>query len=117
ILYTHTLKIIEGIRPWVVFMENVPEMETCHAGAYHNDFLECLRKLGYTPRHWTVNAADYGVPQHRNRLIYLAYREEMEKIPACPPPTHNHSSELRPWVTVEEAIADLPPRQAGDNED
>jgi len=116
-LYTHTLKIIEGIRPWVVFMENVPEMETCHQGTYHSDFLECLRKLDYVPQYWTVDAANYGVPQHRNRLIYLAYRREMGKIPTCPPQTHGNSLELHPWITVEEAIGDLPPRQAGDNED
>lgn len=117
ILYTHTLKMIESIRPWVVFMENVPEMETCHEGAYHSDFLERLRQLDYIPQYWTVDAADYGVPQHRNRLIYLAYRKEMGKVPICPPQTHGICSELLPWVTVEDAIADLPLREAGDNVD
>ncbi|HEU5376045.1 MAG TPA: DNA cytosine methyltransferase [Ktedonobacteraceae bacterium] len=117
VLYTHTLKMIRGIRPWVVFMENVPEMETCHDGIYHTDFLACLEQLGYTPRYWTVDAADYGVPQHRQRLVYLAYRNEMGVLPQCPPPTHGEASGLFPWVTVEEAIADLPARSAGVTEE
>ncbi len=113
VLYTHTLKMIRAIRPWTVFMENVPEMETCHGGVYHTDFLACLEDLGYVARHWTVNAANYGVPQHRHRLVYLAYRKDMGKIPQCPSLTHGEAPGLLPWITVEEAISDLPQRAAG----
>jgi len=113
-LYAHVLKMIAGIQPWIVFMENVPEMETCFGGEFHQDFLNRLRNLGYSPSYWTVNTASYGVPQHRQRLIYLAYRTDMGKTPRCPPKTHGEEPELLPWVTVEQAIQDLPPRQAGE---
>ena len=116
-LYLQTLRMIREIRPWVVFMENVPEMATTLEGAYHKDFLANLAVLGYVARHWTVDAADYGVPQRRERLIYLAYRTEMMKIPTCPAATHGAQAALTPWVTVENAIGDLPSRLAGKGPD
>lgn len=116
-LYTHTLRMVEGIRPWIIFMENVPEMETYQGGEHHKDFLTRLERLGYVSQHWIVNAADYRVPQHRYRLIYLAYREEMKKVPVLPSPNYGVKPGLKPWVTVEEAIADLPTRHTGQGPD
>lgn len=116
-LYLHTLKMVAGIRPWVVFMENVPEMQTYKDGVYHTDFIRRLGRLGYIVKFWTVNAADYGVPQLRYRLIYLAYRKRMQKIPHLPTPSHGHQPGTQPWVTVQDAIDDLPPRRAGDKID
>lgn len=116
-LYKPLLNFIEVIKPWVVLVENVPEMETFSNGKYHFDFLKRLKKSGYVVRHWIINSANYGVPQHRFRLIYLAYRKEMQKIPKCPPLTHGEEPSLLPWITVEDAIKDLPTREAGDNRD
>lgn len=116
-LYKHTLRIINKIKPWVVFMENVPDMESYEGGIYHLDFLERLEQIGYAAKFWTVNAADYGVPQIRHRLIYLAYRKEMNKSPRLPEQTHGDQPGLHSWVTGEEAIGDLPPRYAGQEED
>lgn len=116
-LYKHTLKLISGIKPWVVFMENVPEMATYEGGKYHDDFLNQLKTLGYVHQHWTVNTANYGVPQKRFRLIYLAYRQEMNKIPECPAITHGDSPNLKEFITVKDAIGDLPSKKAGDEKD
>jgi DNA (cytosine-5)-methyltransferase 1 len=113
-LYSHTLRVIKGVFPWVVFMENVPEMETISNGEYHVDFIERLHKLGYRVGYWVVNAADYGVPQCRNRLIYLAYRNDLGLQPHCPDRTHGGESNLKPYVSVSDAISDLPERNAGD---
>jgi site-specific DNA-cytosine methylase len=62
-------------------MENVPEMESYHGGVYHADFLDGLEELGYTSKHWTVDAAAYGVPQHRNRLVYLVLQRDFKARP------------------------------------
>ncbi len=115
-LYQPILKMIKVIQPWVVFMENVPEMKTHRNGIHHSLFLKQLEELGYKIGHWIVDAANYGVPQHRTRLIYLAYRKKMRITPRYPVPTHSDTPGLRSWVSVEDAIADLPPRQAGDEE-
>ena len=41
----------------------------------------------------------------------------MQKIPECPPIVHGEEPSLLPWITVEDAIKDLPTRNAGDNRD
>ena len=116
-LYKPLLKLVEVIKPWSALVENVPEMETYANGKYHSDFLKELRNLGYIVQYWIVNSASYGVPQHRFRLIYLAYRREMNKIPQLPPITYGENEGLLSWVTVESAIKDLPIRNAGEKRD
>lgn len=70
---------------------------------------------------WRVlNAADYGVPQTRKRVITIAYNDYLQPPdPWFPPTTHAETAtttldgrQLDEWMTVQEAIGDLPP--AGD---
>src|SRR5262245_53571836 len=58
-LYQHVLRMIKYIRPWVVFMENVPDLLMHHDGEYHYDVLQQLSGMGYVARHWVVDAADF----------------------------------------------------------
>jgi len=64
----------------------------------------------------TLNAADYGVPQTRKRVITVAIRED-QPVPSqwYPSPTHAETAtttlageSLEEWVTVQDAIGDLP---------
>jgi DNA (cytosine-5)-methyltransferase 1 len=68
-------KLIEAIEPDIISMENVPRLKSYDDGTVMNDFREVLERNDYhitcRPR---VNAADYGVPQSRHRLILLASR-------------------------------------------
>jgi DNA (cytosine-5)-methyltransferase 1 len=62
-------RFVNVLRPRAVMLENVP-------GLARNDrfrrFRSRLRKLGYVGEWRVLNAADYGVPQRRRRLIYVA---------------------------------------------
>ncbi|MGB9299792.1 MAG: DNA cytosine methyltransferase [Anaerolineae bacterium] len=62
-------RVVETLRPRAVMMENVP-------GLAHDDsfsaFCGKMEKLGYLGHHLILDAAEYGVPQRRRRLIYLA---------------------------------------------
>jgi len=62
-------RIASQIRPDFVTMENVPHLK--NQSVFH-DFLACLKKDGYQVSSRVVDAADYGVPQRRNRLVLLA---------------------------------------------
>ncbi len=53
-----------------------------------------------------VDAASYGVPQHRNRVIIVGFRSDVEASWAFPQPTHGNG--LLPWVTLGEAIDNVP---------
>jgi DNA (cytosine-5)-methyltransferase 1 len=68
-----------------------------------------LRDLGYAWDFWHLNAADYGVPQTRKRLILVAQRDGLP--PNRPEPTHRNGGDLflPPWVSWYDALADLIP--------
>lgn len=64
-----------------------------------------------------VNAADYGVPQHRHRVFFIGFRADLPTEWSFPKPTHADLStstarksgqKFLPWLTLKEAIRDLP---------
>ncbi|NYE64065.1 site-specific DNA-cytosine methylase [Duganella sp. 1224] len=74
------------------------------------DMLE--KDLGYNVKVAIVNCADYGVPQLRERAVFIATSVGTASLPM---PTHADPLDVNalgtgrmPWVTVEEAIRDLP---------
>lgn len=95
-------RIIAECKPDIVSMENVPEL--IHEKVFI-DFLETLKTEGYYVTYSVVNAADYGVPQRRKRLLLLGSRSGDIKLIS---PTHSHPK------TVIEAIGSLPPVSAGE---
>ena len=96
--------LVEGVRPNIVSMENVPQLATERVFA---DFLENLQRLGYSVSWKIVNCADYGVPQNRKRLVLLAS-------------LHGEINLLEPfydeenYITVADAIGNLPPIHDGE---
>ncbi|MCJ2084303.1 DNA cytosine methyltransferase [Methylobacterium sp. J-090] len=95
-------RIIEGLKPDVVSMENVPRVALHPVFA---EFVERLRNAGYHVRYDKVRADHYGVPQKRARLVLLAsLHGHVELVP----PTHRKHPR-----TVRDAIGDLPALVAG----
>lgn len=88
-------RFVIALRPKAVMVENVPGL------AEDNRFKIFLRKMkihGYIGEHKVLDAADYGVPQRRRRLIYVAGLGKM--IPFAKP--------LKKRKTVLDAIGNLP---------
>jgi DNA (cytosine-5)-methyltransferase 1 len=107
-----------ALRPKAVTLENVVGMRYAEDGKLDEEFSNDLVDLGYSVTSDAVNAADYGVPQHRVRLLYVAYREDLGIEPRIPEPTHGATSEpgRRAYVTATQAIGDLPAREPGGRE-
>lgn len=63
------LRFIEVMSPRAVMLENVPGLALDRR---FKIFCRSMQKLGYVGEHKILDAADYGVPQRRRRLIYLA---------------------------------------------
>lgn len=87
-LYLRYLDYVDAFRPLALLVENVPDVIN-HGG--HNvphEMCEVLEELGYVARYTLLNAANYGVPQMRDRMFLLAYREEIGTVPTFPAPTH-----------------------------
>lgn len=110
------LEVAEALRPKFLVIENVPQMLNHgfdgRLGKLSEIVIDMLEKdLGYRVEVAVVNSADYGVPQLRERAIFIASSIGPASLP---PPTHRDPSklvegmDLLPWVTVGDAIGDLP---------
>ncbi|MHB8585228.1 MAG: DNA cytosine methyltransferase [Thermoplasmatota archaeon] len=108
------LQIIRDIRPRFVAFENVPGiLEPRHRRRF-DLMVAALRRIGYHVTQGVLEAADYGVPQFRRRLVVVADRD---CVPVLPTPTHAEvprRGETRKHRTVRDAIADLPRLRAGE---
>jgi DNA-cytosine methyltransferase len=109
------LEVAAALNPKVIVIENVPQFLSHYhdgkRGGIAQQVEEILGELGYDSTCGILNAADYGVPQLRQRAVIIASR--LGKI-TLPMPTHTEREMLpgsgcQPWVSVEEAIGDLPP--------
>jgi DNA (cytosine-5)-methyltransferase 1 len=108
------LELAAALNPKVIVIENVPQFLSHYhdgkRGGIAQQVEEVLGELGYEVACGILNAADYGVPQLRQRAVIIASR--LGKI-TLPMPSHGErelvaGSGTLPWVTVEDALADLP---------
>lgn len=97
-------RLIRGVQPELVTMENVPDV-TKHE-VYH-DFVAELKGQGYQVWANAVYCPDYGIPQSRTRHVLLASKLGAIQIIK---PTHNPDK----YITVGDTIGSLPKLKAGE---
>lgn len=110
------LRIVEEMKPLAFVLENVPGLAKGIGKPLFTQILQRLNELGYQTVYDVVNTADYGVPQRRKRLVLIGTNSPDIRL-AFPPKTNldpSKSDELPAWITVKEAISDLPPIKAGE---
>ncbi|HEX8105190.1 MAG TPA: DNA cytosine methyltransferase [Solirubrobacteraceae bacterium] len=112
-LLEHYVRIVDEARPRMFVLENVFALAySNHNRPWLEFLLESFDALGYRVAQRSLLAADYGVPQRRQRLIIVG---SLDGTPALPDPTHTGPHERRIWtqgalashVTAGEALADL----------
>jgi DNA (cytosine-5)-methyltransferase 1 len=117
-----------------IIVENVPESVNFGPLNIPDEICRELTNFGYKANWSILNAADYGVPQIRERVFVIAWKSDEEIEPEFPIPTHNlngqffqsrqknkrlqesqyyvspprHPDNARHWLTVRDAISDLP---------
>ena len=112
---------LAALQPRVATMENVVGMTNITSN-FMDRVAGAFRTAGYRVRWRVLNAADYGVPQTRRRVITVGVREDIGPPSRWfPAPTHAETAtttldgdELAAWVTVADAIGDLA-RPVGDH--
>jgi DNA (cytosine-5)-methyltransferase 1 len=100
----HMLRVIEGVLPRVVLIENVPGFAGEGLRLIETGIAKINKRCGvaYRISSAILDAADFGVPQHRRRVIIVIDRDGREF--AMPTPTHVESGQgLRPYVTAWDA--------------
>lgn len=95
-------RLVREVKPQIVSMENVPELAKEQVFI---DFINTLKEQNYYVTYKVVNAADYGVPQRRKRLLLLASSEKKIKLIE---PTHKKE------ITVRDVIFGLSHIGAGE---
>jgi DNA-cytosine methyltransferase len=77
-------RLVNSVYPVFFVMENVPSV------ADRAEFAAALAALRGRYRIWhgILNAASYGLPQSRQRVLVIGYRHDTGATPSCPPPTH-----------------------------
>lgn len=112
-LLSYYLRVLEAARPRTFILENVFGLAYRRQGSepWLAHLLDGASRLGYQVQHRVLLAADYGVPQLRQRVFILGGRDH---LPPLPEPTHSgpherrhYKRDLLPHVTAGEAIADL----------
>jgi DNA (cytosine-5)-methyltransferase 1 len=102
------LRAVRDVRPRVFIMENVRGLTFAKNRPYLDSVLASLRALGYTVDWRVLNAADFGVPQTRQRVFVVG---RLDGPVVWPLPTHADGGGpgLRPWVSLLEALPGLSP--------
>lgn len=124
-LFEHYLRIVRGLRPKTLIMENVPGILTIGDGSVIDTIKAELKTLGYESDVKILSAEEFGTPQVRRRVFIVASRigAPGQLIPL---PTHRSADPrknkagqrkgLKHLVTVHKAIGDLPSISNGGGE-
>lgn len=128
VLYRAVIALAEEMKPRFVVIENVPGMRHVEGRSFVASINDALREAGYDSDAHLLRACDYGVPQLRRRMLFIAQRADAGPAPARPASTHcpgNHCPQKcgkdnpgancgrTPTPTVLDTLYDLPTLPAG----
>ena len=105
LLFDAFVRLVDELQPKVVVMENVKSMLTMYGGRYADFAVRRFYEVGYRVYRKVLDAASFGVPQHRQRVFFVATR--LDHKFAFPCPTHGLHPTLNPFATVGQRIMDL----------
>lgn len=109
-LYKQLIRVIREKKPKFFVAENVKGILSLGKGKIIEMIISDFENLGYNVQKRVLNAADYGVPQTRQRVIIVGVRKDLDFTYHYPVPTHNQNGEngLKQWVSVDEALKPFP---------
>ena len=107
-LFHEYVRVIKHLKPYFFVAENVHGIIHQRNKAAFDAILEMLEECGYKLSWKLLNASDYGVPQDRERVFIVGYREDLGRTFSFPEP-------LKDKMTLEEAIGDLAKEKLGNS--
>lgn len=115
-LYLEMLRIIKAKQPKFFVAENVKGILSLGKGSIIEMIMNDFKNVGYRVEYKLLNAADYGVPQTRQRVFIVGVRNDLDFEYKYPDPTHQEYSKidlfnldnLPKWISVGEALKDIP---------
>lgn len=110
-LFMQYKRILLILQPKAFVFENVVGILSMDRGRLFEQVKKEFEEIGYTLKYKVLDAVDYGVPQHRERVILVGFKGENKY--EYPLPTHG--SGLKPYVTLRQSIGDLPVLKSGES--
>ncbi|MGB1158809.1 MAG: Alw26I/Eco31I/Esp3I family type II restriction adenine-specific DNA-methyltransferase [Porticoccaceae bacterium] len=118
-LFVHYKKLLEEVSPDGFVFENVAGLLSMEKGKVFERVKSEFSSVMTNLTGWVLNSEDYAIPQRRKRVILVGSKEAKFKVfPPAPKTSNNKNdlfSDLKSWITVDEAISDLPPISQGEN--
>lgn len=122
-LFRDYLRFVRALRPKVAVLENVrllTSMKSPQGGLVKDEIIAAFKAEGYDTAFFEVNAKDYGVPQHRERVIFVAVHRSVGHRPSLPERTHHGAAENLfgtplPHRSFGDAVSDLPYLESGEH--
>jgi len=113
-LFQEYYRVLTEFRPKLFLFENVRGLLSMQNGELLETIIALFKSLGYEVQFKLLNAADYGAPQIRERVIIIG--SKLNSTFEYPKPTHYNPEDktdlfqmdLKPYLTLEDAISDLP---------
>lgn len=112
-LYLEFLEILRARTPKYFMAENVAGILSLDEGRVMEMIVADFEECGYAVEYKVFNAADFGVPQNRRRVIILGNRKDLPDSMKCGFPESSHARQpTHPgkagWVTISEALQRIP---------
>lgn len=101
-LFLEFLRVTKTLKPKIAIIENVKGILSSHKGKIKRDIVDGFEKLGYEVGYKVLNSADYGVPQLRQRTVFIANRIGEENL--FPKITHSPEN----YVPVKDVLKNIP---------
>ena len=105
-LFREFARIVEIVQPSYFVMENVARLFTHNKGETKKEIIELFKKMNYNVDCKVVNTADFGIPQVRNRVLFIGNR--ISNNIAFPTKTIDKP------ISIKEAIDKLPKLKSGE---
>ncbi len=113
-LFQEYYRVLKEFNPKLFLFENVRGLLSMQGGELLRTIISLFESLGYKVQYKLLNAADYGAPQIRERVIIIGSKLKIDF--QYPKVTHYNperiadlfNKKLKPYLTLEEAISDLP---------
>lgn len=106
-LFNEYLNIVAAVAPEVFVIENVKALLSTSAGWFRDQIVEKVTNMGYYVDYGVLNASEFGVPQARQRAIFICSKHKKVTLPQ---PTNKVK------VTVRDAIYDLAYLNSGEGD-
>ncbi len=111
-LFEEYCRILTILKPKMFLFENVTGILSMNNGKLFENVQTCFQDIGYELKYKVLNAADFGVPEIRERVILVG--TICKNTFEYPQATHGIGEGLKQYVTIEDALSDMPTMESGE---